>query len=205
MKKTKSQPTKWSEERQNVLSSVPKYGTTLALLLLLCSFGASPAADAAPPPSQRWIGTWSASPEAEPNQAPLAGPEGATFRNIVHISIGGTSVRVILTNEFGLGPVTVGESQIAISAGSGAIELSTAKKLSFGGQASVTLPAGALMVSDPVELKLAPASDVAVSLFLPAQTILQSTVHSYALQTNYKAYGNVVEARVLPYPSKVSS
>lgn len=175
------------------------------LFLLLCSFGASYAAQAAAPPSGQWTGTWAASPEAQPNTTPVAGTDGTTFREIVHTSIGGTSIRVILTNEFGLEPLTVSAATIAISAGSGAIEPSAAKSLSFGGQASVTLPAGTLMVSDPVELKLPPAADVAVSLFLPEQTISQSTVHSYALQTNYKAAGNVIDARTLPNPTQVSS
>lgn len=175
------------------------------LFLLLCSFGASYAAQAAAPPSGQWIGTWAASPEAQPNMTPVAGTDGTTFREIVHTSIGGNSVRVILTNEFGLEPLTVSAATIAISTGNGAIEPSAAKSLSFGGQASVTLPAGALMVSDPVELKLPVAADVAVSLFLPAQTISQSTVHSYALQTNYKAVGNVIDARTLPNPTQVSS
>ncbi|MEO6981832.1 MAG: SGNH/GDSL hydrolase family protein [Edaphobacter sp.] len=111
----------------------------------------------------------------------------------------------MLTNEFGLEPLTVSAAQIAISVGNGAIELSTAKSLSFGGQASVTLPAGALMVSDPVQLKLLAAADVAVSFFLPAQTISQSTVHSYALQTNYKTAGNAIDARTFSHPTKVSS
>lgn len=175
------------------------------LFLSLCSFGASYAAQAAAPPSGQWIGTWAASPEAQPNTTPVAGTDGTTFREIVHTSIGGNSVRVILTNEFGLEPLTVGAATIAISASGGAIELSAAKSLSFGGQTSVTLPAGTLIVSDPVELKLPAAADVAVSLFLPAQTISQSTVHSYALQTNYKAAGNVIDARTLPNPTQVSS
>ncbi len=175
------------------------------LFLLLCSFGASYAAQAAAQPSGQWIGTWAASPEAQPNTTPVAGTDGTTFRDIVHTSIGGNSVRVILTNEFGLEPLTVSAATIAISTGNGAIEPSAAKSLSFGGQASVMIPAGALMVSDPVELKLPVAADVAVSLFLPAQTISQSTVHSYALQTNYKAVGNVIDARTLPNPTQVSS
>ncbi|MBN9617433.1 MAG: GDSL family lipase [Acidobacteriales bacterium 59-55] len=175
------------------------------LFLLLCSFGASYAAQAAAPPSGQWIGTWAASPEAQPNTTPVAGTDGTTFREIVHTSIGGNLVRVILTNEFGLEPLTVSAATIAISTGNGAIEPSAAKSLSFGGQASVTLPAGALMVSDPVDLKLPVAADVAVSLFLPVQTISQSTVHSYALQTNYKAAGNVIDARTLPNPTQVSS
>jgi lysophospholipase L1-like esterase len=175
------------------------------LFLLLCVFALSSAAQAAAPPSERWIGTWAASPEASPNTTPVSGSTGTTFREIVHTSAGGAAVRVVLTNEFGLESLTVGAAQIAISAGGGAIELSTAKNLSFGGQASVTLPAGTMAVSDPVELRLPALADVAVSIFIPAQTISTSTVHSYALRTNYKAAGNAVVAQTLPNPVEVSS
>lgn len=135
----------------------------------------------------------------------MLGSNGSTFREIVHTSAGGVAVRIVLTNEFGLEPLTVGAVQIAISAGGGAIEQSTAKRVSFGGQASVTLPAGTMMISDPVELKLPALADVAISLFIPAQTISRSTVHSYALQTNYKTAGNAVEAKALPAATEVSS
>lgn len=175
------------------------------LFLLLCAFGLSSVAQADTSPSEQWIGTWAASPEAQPNTAPVANTGGTTFREIVHTSAGGAAVRIVLTNEFGLESLTVSAAQIAISTGRGAIELSTAKSLSFSGQASVTLPAGTVAVSDPVELRLPPLADVTVSLFIPAQAISQSTVHSYALQINYKAAGNAVAARTLPNPVEVSS
>ena len=175
------------------------------LFLWLCVFELSPASSAATPPAGRWIGTWAASPEAQPNKTAMSDSTGATYREIVHLSTGGAAVRIVLTNEFGLEPLTIGAARIAMSAGGSAIELSTAKMLSFGGQASVTLPAGTMMVSDPVEMELPAFVDVAVSFFIPAQTISQSTTHSYALQTNYMATGNVVDARTLLTPVEVSS
>ncbi|HMH12937.1 MAG TPA: SGNH/GDSL hydrolase family protein [Edaphobacter sp.] len=102
-------------------------------------------------------------------------------------------------------PLTIDAARVALSAGGSAIELPTAKALSFGGQSSVTLPAGTMVISDPVELQLPALADVAVSLFIPAQKMTQSTVHSYALQTNYMATGNVVDARVMVAPVEVSS
>jgi lysophospholipase L1-like esterase len=174
------------------------------LLLGLCAFELSTVCFAATPPG-RWIGTWAASLEAQPNKADVSDSNGATYREIVHISTGGTAVRILLTNEFGLEPLTIGAARIALSAGGSAIELPTAKTLSFGGQSSVTLPAGTMVVSDPVELQLPALADVAVSLFIPAQKISQSTVHSYALQTNYIATGNVADARVMVAPVEVSS
>ena len=187
---------------------VMKRGTNAVrgcLLLWLCAFELSPALSAATPSAKRWTGTWAASPEAQPNKTAVVDSAGTTYREIVHISAGGAAVRIVMTNEFGLEPLTIGATRIAISAGGSAIEPSTSKKLSFGGRDSVTLPAGTMMVSDPISLKLPALADVAVSFFIPAQPISQSTVHSYALQTNYVATGNVVEARNLVTPIELSS
>jgi lysophospholipase L1-like esterase len=54
-----------------------------------------------------------------------------------------------------------------------------------------------MMLSDPVDMSLAPLSDVVISLFVPSQPMHLSTVHSYALQTNYRSPGNVVSNETL--------
>jgi len=167
------------------------------LIILFWTFGLAPASSAATPPSTRWIGTWAASPEAGPNTTSPLSSSGTTYREIVHISAGGSAVRIVVTNEFGREPLTIGAAQIAISAGGSAIESSTSKTLEFGDQLSVTVPAGAMMVSDPVEIRLPALANVTVSLFIPAQPISQSSLHSYALQTNYQSAGNAVGAATL--------
>jgi len=173
-------------------------------VLLLLAYWACPILFAATR-GDHWIGTWAASPQAEVNQAATVDSNGTTYREVVHISAGGAAVRIVVTNEFGLEPLTIGAAQIAISAGGDAIELPTAKVLTFGDRASVTIPAGALMVSDPVPMKLPALSNVTVSLFLPAQPIRQESVHSYALQTNYRATGNVVGEKTLTSPTETPS
>lgn len=175
------------------------------LLLLFCIFALTCASYAATPHGEQWIGTWAASPEAQPNTAGLPGKDGTTYREIVHISAGGIEVRIVLTNEFGAEPLTIGAAQIAISAGGNAVELPTAKMLTFSGQASVTIPKGSMMVSDPVELNVPAMANVAVSLFVPSQLVSQATVHSYALQTNYMTTGNVVGAGTLPAATEIPS
>lgn len=174
-------------------------------LLLLEMFTLTCNSSAAKRHGGQWIGTWAASPEAEPGTTGFPGKEGTAYREIVHISSGGAEVRVTLTNEFGLDALRVGEVQIALSVGDNAIALPTAKTLTFSGQASVTLPAGSMMVSDPVQLTLPPMANVAVSLYIPPQIIRQTTVHSYALQTSYMATGNVVGAETLPAATEISS
>jgi lysophospholipase L1-like esterase len=170
------------------------------LLLSLCVVTATNAVAASP---DHWVGTWASSPMAAKNpdgKFGAPGTDGTTLREIVHISIGGSSVRVILTNEFGLDPLTIAAAQIALSSGTSTITPGTATALTFGGKPSITIPPGALAISDPAALKVAPASNLAVSLFLPDQPVSQLTLHPFADQTNYLVPGNVVTAASLDTP-----
>ncbi len=172
--------------------------TLLLPLLLLCCLKTNAA-----PPAEHWVGTWAASPMAAKNpdgKFGAPGTDGTTLREIVHVSIGGPSVRVILTNEFGLDPLTIGAAQIALSSGTSDITVGTTTVLTFSGKPSIVIPPGALIVSDPVALKVAPASNLAVSIFLPDQPVNQLTLHPFADQTNYLVPGNVISAATLDNP-----
>ncbi len=120
------------------------------------------------------------------------GAADTTLREIVHVSMGGPLVRVVLTNEFGTEPLTIGAVHVALSSGGGAITLSSANALTFGGKSSITIPAGAMAVSDPAALALPAFADVAVSIFVPAQTMHQVSAHTFADQTSYESAGNEV-------------
>jgi lysophospholipase L1-like esterase len=176
----------------------------LALLLLcLSSLNIRTASAAAPP--DHWVGTWAASPVPAQNMAGQFSTDDTTYREIVHVSLGGPIVRIVLSNEFGLAPLTIGEAHIALSAGHGEIDLSSANALTFGGRPSVIIPPGAMVVSDPANLKLPPFADLAVSFFVPAQAIPQVSVHGFADQTSYTAPGNVVSAKTLDSPKEIAS
>ncbi|GAA2417241.1 SGNH/GDSL hydrolase family protein [Streptomyces glaucosporus] len=141
-----------------------------------------------------WVGTWSTTPTAVPASDTTAF-ENQTIRQTVRTSIGGDRVRVRLSNEFGEQPLVIGEARIARRAGgSGArIDTRTDRPLTFGGRTSVTVPAGAPAVSDPVELTVPAGSDLVISIHLPERTP-GSTVHAFAFQHNYVASGNVTRA-----------
>jgi hypothetical protein len=119
------------------------YPASRIAALLLIAFTAAPHAQAKhKPPPDHWVGTWAAAPVAQPNtgDAPL-GSTDVTLREIVHVSLGGPRVRIILSNEFGTDPLTIGGVHIALSeAGSLAtggpstgILLSSANALTFAG------------------------------------------------------------------------
>ena len=146
-----------------------------------------------------WIGTWSASPQ--PTWAPgflfpTNIPEtlrDKTFRQSARISIGGSRVRIVLSNAFGANPVVIGEARVAL-AGAGATTLEGSDRaVTFGGRTSATILPGAPIVSDPVDLAVEPLASLSISLFLPEETS-PNTFHWDALQTSYIADGNLTAA-----------
>lgn len=129
----------------------------------------------------RWVGTWSASPQgvAAPIQI-----NGQTVRQIVHTSLGGERVRVRFSNAYGTTRLVIGAAHVAISAGGASISGGTDRVLKFNGSPTITIPAGALAVSDPVALNLPALGDLAVSLYLP-EDVAAATQHVEAQQTTY--------------------
>jgi len=141
-------------------------------------------------PGANWVGTWAASPVGSVVNEGQPGPANTTYRNIVHTSIGGSAVRVQLTNEFGTEPLTVGAAHIAVSAGGGSIQTNTDHALTFNGKPTVEIPAGAFVLSDPVTIQAAPMSDLAVSVYVPEQRIRNTTCHTFGDSTNYVLQGD---------------
>ena len=162
----------------------------LSLLLFFAIPPASRAASKTPP--DRWVGTWATAPFMALNKDAALGATDVTLRQIVHVSLGGSYTRVILTNEFGTEPLHIGAVHVALSAGGSSIQLTSANAVTFGGSPTITVPAGALAISDGFALTVPPLSNVAVSIFLPAQTIHQISAHNAAYTTNYIAGGDVV-------------
>ncbi|MGW4111445.1 SGNH/GDSL hydrolase family protein [Actinosynnema sp. NPDC004786] len=152
------------------------------LLLLPTTASASPRAE--------WVGAWATSPTTVP-ASDTTSFEDQTLRQVVHLSVGGDTVRVRLSNEFGTQPLVIGEAHVARRAGTGsAIEPGTDRRLTFGGRPSATLPAGTPLLSDPVSLSVAADSGLVVSIHLPRRTPA-TTVHAFPFQDGYVAAGNV--------------
>ena len=127
------------------------------LTALLVGLGAG-AARAQPTGDGEWIGTWSASPQAVWEAdffAPVGIPRSLrdqTVRQIARVSLGGSQVRVELSNEYGEHPLVIGAAHVALAGKGAAIVPGSDRALTFGGSPSVTIPPGAPVLSDPVEL-----------------------------------------------------
>jgi lysophospholipase L1-like esterase len=141
-----------------------------------------------------WVATWAAS--AAPQLADRAQMTSAklvfdnqTVREIVHISLGGDAVRVRLSNAFGKDEVEIGAARVAIREKGSAIAAGSDRALTFSGRNGVRIPPNGIVVSDPVQVKAASGSDLAISLFLP-KSATGGGVHYSAQQTSYIASGN---------------
>ncbi|CAJ0816354.1 SGNH/GDSL hydrolase family protein [Ralstonia flaminis] len=152
-----------------------------------------------------WVATWTASADRN-NYAttPQSFPAATTIRQIVHSSVGGDQLRILLTNEFGTAPVSVGAVHVALSAGGAKIFPNTDRPVTFSGKTSATLAAGAPLISDPIDLPITPLADVAISLFLPNATKLE-TIHQLGNQTAYISSGDNTAAQDQPSSSTHTS
>jgi lysophospholipase L1-like esterase len=128
-----------------------------------------------------WVGTWNASPQAAWHPVELT---GQTVRQIAHVSIGGTQVRVRLSNAYGAKPLLIGAARVGLRSTGASIAAGSDRVLTFNGSESTTIPAGALAVSDPVTLRVPDRGDLAVSIYVPGKELV-ATEHSLGLQTTY--------------------
>jgi lysophospholipase L1-like esterase len=156
------------------------------------------AAPAPPVDTRRWVGTWSTSQQlTEPaNLPPAPGLAGNTLRQIVHVSAGGNVVRVRFSNLFGNGPMTISAARIAAARWADTVVAETARPLSFGGQPSITIPAGEEVMSDRLAFPLTPLQNVAVTVRFGAFPAAV-TGHPGSRTTSYLAAGDHVAAATL--------
>jgi lysophospholipase L1-like esterase len=153
-----------------------------------------------------WIGSWASSQQIPEPQNALASEDlrDATLRQIVHLSVGGPSVRVHLSNAFGTKPLHFTSVHIArpVSAGAAKIDPASDRALSFFGESDVTVPAGAEFISDPVDFPVTAGSNLAVTMHFDLPPA-QQTGHPGSRATSYVAHGDMVSAADLPEAKKV--
>ncbi len=179
-------------------------GLSLFAALVAMLFAYSPKAPAA---QRHWVATWAASPQSaiivlpasmnrpapgngsgQASRPPIFPPppsfENQTVRMIVRSSIGGSQVRVQLSNAFGTTALRIGAAHIALRDKDSSIVTSTDHVLTFSGEPSVTIPAGAAALSDPVDLRVPPLTYLAISVYVPGKAE-NPTDHLTGLHTTY--------------------
>ena len=150
-----------------------------------------------------WVTTWATAQQLAPTRLPFAQGEqlpppaarvpptlnDQTVRMVAHTSIGGSRLRIRLSNALEKPPLRVGAAHVALRDNGAAIVAGSDRALTFGGKSSTMVPPGTVVLSDPVDLAIPALADVAVSLYFPESTGLP-TVHPDGMHTAYIAQGD---------------
>jgi lysophospholipase L1-like esterase len=136
--------------------------------------------------TQHWVATWTTANVSSDSPTTFS---NQTIREIVHTTIGGTSIRLRLSNTFGqrsirFDSVFVGLQKVGSQNNDATLRPHSNHEVTFGGSRSVAIPEGAEVLSDPVSLAVGSEQNLAISLFTAGETG-PATVHGSAFQTNY--------------------
>lgn len=163
------------------------------LLLMAQALPAIPAADTEP----HWVASWAASEQlVEPNNALSADDlRNVTLRQIVHLSLAGTRLRLHLSNRYGNASLHLTTAHIAkaVSSASAKIVSESDTPLTFSGSTEITIPAHADYFSDPLTFPLQAFEDLAISLYIDGAPPEQ-TGHPGSRTTSYLTPGDAVSA-----------
>ena len=159
----------------------------LVIALQLAGFPPNAARKASSLPKKRiagkWIATWAASPQSaapDPHE-PLLNIEDQTVRERVRASIGGSQIRIRLSNEYGSSPLLVDSATVAMPIDLARVKPGSIQTVTFGGRNSVTIPSGAPVLSDPVAFPVASGDEISISLYF-AKRVATPTWHELALK-----------------------
>ncbi|MFI9584327.1 SGNH/GDSL hydrolase family protein [Streptomyces sp. NPDC052236] len=166
---------------------------------------------------RQWVNTWTAMPQlTEPHNMPPAPFTGesavlvdTTLRQTVRVSTGGEYIRLRFSNAFGDTPLSLTAVSVALPldgrAGIDAIEPGTARKVTFAGRETATVPVGAQLVSDPLGFGVRPGSNLTVTTYLAeGQASLALTSHPGSRTTSYLQNGDHTRERALPAATPVN-
>jgi lysophospholipase L1-like esterase len=154
-----------------------------ACAFVCCSLLFGVASQGASAQREAWIATWTASPEradADPNE-PILNLQDQTVRERVRVSVGGSQIRLRLSNEYGSSPLVLGSVTVAVPSDPASVKPRSIQTVTFGGRNSITIPAGAPALSDPVTFPVAFNAEISVSLYFPKR-VTTPTWHWLALK-----------------------
>jgi hypothetical protein len=168
------------------------------MLIAHCLWAQAPKASA--PQEQHWVASWGASQQIPEPQNELRPDDlrDATVRQILHLSVGGSAVRVHMSNAFGTEALQFTSVHLArsVSSSSASIDPASDRPLTFAGQSAVTVPPGAEWTSDPVDYPVGPLSDLAITFHLDVPPA-RETGHPGSRATSYYVHGDAVSTATL--------
>jgi len=130
-----------------------------------------------------WIASWAASPQSgspNPREA-LLNIDNQTVRERVRISMGGSQIQLRFSNEFGSSPLVIGSATVAAPTDASSVEQESIRSVTFEGHKSVTIPAGAPVLSDPITFPVIFGAEISVSIYFPKR-LTTPTLHAFAFK-----------------------
>jgi lysophospholipase L1-like esterase len=159
----------------------------------------------------QWVNTWTSMPQlTEPGNMPPPPftQDGlvmadTTLRQTVRVTIGGSNLRLRFSNAFGGAALPITAVSVAKPAGGqagvSAVEPGSTRAVTFNRRPSTVIPVGAQMVSDPLGFRVAPRTNLTVTIYLAAgQASNNITSHPGSRTTSYLLAGNHVADADLP-------
>ncbi|WP_214106744.1 SGNH/GDSL hydrolase family protein [Acrocarpospora catenulata] len=156
----------------------PVHRVVFAALLLVCGLAGLPATQASAA-SGHLVATWSASSDRLPT---AIGDQ--TIRMVVRTTIGGTGLRIRLSNVYGRKAVTFKSAFVGLQAYGAELESATNQLVTFNKKRSIRLQPGQAVWSDPVMKKVAPSQNLTISLYVPGYHA-EVTGHERAYATTF--------------------
>ena len=178
--------------------------SSIALIILLLCTSCTSLTSKGTSAKECWICTWLSAQQLTErrNNPPAPGLTNNTLRQVVHVTLGGSKLRIQFSNAYGTSPVTIQAAHLAVSKGGSEIETATDKALMFNGSPSVTIPAGEEVYSDTIDFDVKPLSNLAVSIYF-GETSPNVTGHPGSRTTSYIQTGNIVTAPEMQSAAKI--
>jgi lysophospholipase L1-like esterase len=147
-----------------------------------------------------WVTTWGCGPQlTEPANLPPVPLANSTLRQFVHVTVGGSHLRVRFSNAYGTNSVTMNSVHVALAAGAGSgsggtINTATDKALTFRGAPSANIPPGEVVYSDPFDFNLPALTNLAITIYFGNISATTINGHPGSRTTLFIQSGNVVSA-----------
>jgi lysophospholipase L1-like esterase len=147
-----------------------------------------------------WVTTWGCGPQlTEPSNLPPAPLANSTLRQFVHVTLGGQHLRVRLSNAYGTNSVTINSAHVAMAGtlGTGTINTTTDKALTFRGAPSINIPPGEVVLSDPFDYNLPGLTNLAISIYYGSISATTINGHPGSRTTSFIVASNAVSVASL--------
>lgn len=142
--------------------------------------------------NNNWSCSWGTSPEyTSKKDMPNANLSNKTLRQIIHVSTGGDSIRLSLSNIYGSSTVYIRSIYVANLIDNYNIDISSARYITFSGNKNIKISAGKNIISDAILFPLQKLQRLAVTICYGNQTPSHATSHRGSRTTSYIANGEI--------------